>query len=394
MNTVFLSAALLHARRIQATAVLMLLASVAFFGPAARGEEAPKQDDGEFFELGGAKDCAFDAQRQRLFVTNEKEIAVFDTKKRELVKSMEVMGKVRACDISPDFKYLAVAPLEGQFLYWIQLEDLEITQVRFKASASETGVFDLCVGADNSVLFSTTFAGSGWVTLRKFDPKTTRVTELDNVRMDSVVAASGDRQFAAVAEGNISSGPLQLYDFQKRRLKKVADLQCFNYEIACSRGARYFASPGRNGCVLYDGEGVRLGVLEGKPVICAAFSPKTDHLFVLRHGESTVQEYDVQGQSIANEYPLDKALAIKGDVHSHIVANVHSSGSHAFGSIRRVVNVNHKTFQSGRVKVSDDGEHLFAVVPTGVYMFSVKSPGPSESGTAPNRPKIKVIEAK
>ncbi len=36
---------------------------------------------------------------------------------------------------------------------------------------SETGVFDVCIGLDNSVLFTMTFAGSGWVSLRTVDPE-------------------------------------------------------------------------------------------------------------------------------------------------------------------------------------------------------------------------------
>jgi hypothetical protein len=374
--------------------LLGLLACVALAPALGRGDETPKDDDGFFFDVAGAKDCAFDQQRQRLYVTNEKEIVVLDTKKRETVKSIELLGKVRACDISPDFKYLAVAPLGGQFLYWIHLDDLEIAQVRFKADANETGVFDLCVGANSSVLFSMTYAGSGWVMLRRFDPKNNHVAELGRIRMNSIVTASGDRRFAAVAEGNISSGPLQVYDFQKRSFKKVADLQCFHYEIGCARDAKYFASPSGNGCVLYDGKGTRLGTLEGKPVICAAFHPKADRLFVMRQGETTVQEYDVDGQALAHDYPLDKALAISGEANSQIVASVHAAGPHAaIATVRRVRNVNYRTFQSGRIKVSDDGENLFAVVPTGVYMFTVKKSEPSQGGTTPNRPKIKVIEA-
>jgi len=54
--------------------------------------------------------------------------------------------------------------------------------------------------------------------------------------------------------------------------------------------------------------------------------------------------------------------------------------------------VNFKGFQSGRLKVSESGEQLMAVVPTGVYMFKVK-PRSAAADSAP-KSRIKVIDAR
>ncbi|MCG8585844.1 MAG: hypothetical protein MI757_14145, partial [Pirellulales bacterium] len=202
-------------------------------------------DAGYFFGIKGAKDCAFDEAEGRLYVTTEKQLHIIDTKARKTVDKIDLAGSLRACDISPDFKYLAIAPLTGHFIYWIELDGLKINQVRFKAGSSESGVFDLCIGANNHVLFSMTFAGSGWVQLRKYDPAANKVDNVGRVRMDSIVAASGDRRYAAVAEGNISSAPLNLYDFNENKLTKVAKLGGFIYEFACGPHAKYFARPQR-----------------------------------------------------------------------------------------------------------------------------------------------------
>ena len=209
--------------------------------------------------------------------------------------------------------------------------------------------------------------------------------------MDAVITGSGDRRYAAIAEGNISSGPLNVYDFKKKELKNVADLRSFHYEIACSRKAKYFASPNKKGLDIYDAKGRRLSLLEGKPVICAAYHPQSNFLYVMRHGEVAVQEYRGRTNKVAHTYPLDKPLVIRGDRHDSIIGHIHPVGrNRAMANFRRVSNVNYSTFRSGRLKVSATGKKLFAVVPSGVYMFQTKTKE-SAQGSKPKR-RINVIE--
>ena len=381
--------------------IALLVLGCLVISPAARGDDKPqvdpKADPGAFFPIIDAKDCAFDETRQRLYVTTPKQLVVVDTKRKKVIESIDLLGTLQGCDISPDFKYLAIAPISAQYTYWVKLDwtkvdDMEVEQVKFKAGASEPGVFGICVGPDNTVIFSTTYSGSGGVLLRKFDPEKKTMEEVGQIRMDSVIASSGDRNYAAVAEGNTSSGRLKVYDFKEKKLKPVADLGGFHYEIACSRGVKYFARPTKKGCDLLDEKGGKLGTLEGNPVIAAAFHPKEDRLFVMRHGELGIQEYEVEGKKVANDYPLDKPLVIKADISSSVVVDLMPVGRDAvMATYRRNVNVNFRTYTSGRLKVSQNGDNLFAVVPPGVYLFPIKPRVAADSGRTP-RPKIKVIE--
>jgi hypothetical protein len=59
-------------------------------------------------------------------------------------------------------------------------------------------------------------------------------------------------------------------------------------------------------------------------------------------------------------------------------------------NFRTIVNINFRTYQSGRLKVSEDGERLFAVIPSGVYSFPVKARS-APTDTKP-KPKIKIVE--
>lgn len=387
---------------VRGTSLVVLLFGALIVSPVRGAEptkgDAKKEDAGFFFPIRGAKDCAFDQTRQRLYVTTPKQLIIVDTKNRKIAESIDLAGGLQACDISPDFKFLAIAPIMAQYVYrikldWTKVEDLDISQIKFKGGASETGVFSLCVGSDDSVLFSTTFAGSGGVKLRRLTPDD-KVEEVGDVNMDSVLTASGDRRYAAVAEGNISSGPLKVYDFKEQKLNAVADLQGFNYEMACARGANYFARPHRKGCDLYDAKGGRLGTLEGFPVICAAFHPKNDALFVMRHREVNIQEYDIQGKKVANAYPLDKPLVIRGDVSVTEVADLRPVGRDTvIANFRTIVNINFRTYQSGRLKIAENGASLFAVIRNGVYMFPIKARPASHTDSKP-KPKIKVIDPK
>ncbi len=148
-----------------ATNYSIVLAAIVTITSIARADDAKRSNGDSFFPMAGAKDCVFDQKRERLYVTTLKQLVVPDTKDGKVIEEIDLLGGVRACDISPDFQFLAVAPTQGHFIYWIELDKLEINQVTFEADASESGVFDLCVGYDNSVLFSMIYAGPGWVQL-------------------------------------------------------------------------------------------------------------------------------------------------------------------------------------------------------------------------------------
>ncbi len=385
-------------------ASLMLLSALSNAQPKIvdkDGSAQPKIADkdgkgpaGFFVPIEQAKDCAYDHVRQRLYVTTLKQLVVVDMKERKIVESIDLLGNVQGIDISPGAKFLAIAPIGGQFVYkvkldWKTIDNMEISRIKFKAEGSEPGVFAVGIGADDSILFTTTFAGSGGVKARRINPDDT-VDEIGRVQMNTVIALTGDRQKAFLGEGNISSGPLQTYDFKGKSMSKLIDLQCFYYELACSADGSRLARPQRAGCDLYDGKGSKLGTLEGAPVIAATFNPKSNSLYVMRHGELSIQEYNIDGKLLPNSYPLDRPLVIKGDVNSRVVADPQPVGRDTvIANFRRIVNVNFRAYQSGRLHVTDDGKSLCAVLPNGVYVFDIQE---APASTTTPKPKVKIID--
>src|SRR5262245_4751057 len=90
-------------------AAVILLASVL---PSV----ATAEESAHFYSVKGAKDCAFDESQNRLYVTAGDKLVIIDTKEHKTVESIDLAGSVQACDISPDFKHLAIAPIKAQYI--------------------------------------------------------------------------------------------------------------------------------------------------------------------------------------------------------------------------------------------------------------------------------------
>ena len=341
----------------------------------AENESEPQVGDGKFFPVAGAKDCCFDLKKNKLFVTTGTQLIILDLESGKVDESIDLAGTVVSCDISKDGQFLAIACSKAQAFYWVDLETIDIQQVRFTADSMESGVYDLCFGSDNSVLFGMTFDGSGGVKLRQFKKEGNVVTKIGRIGMDSIISPSSDRRFAAVAEGNISSGSIRMFDFETGKLMPGIRTGKFNYEIACASEGNYVAQPQKEGCLVYDVAGTKIGSFPGSAVIAAAFQPETDSLFLMRDKATFVEEYDISSATLIQKYLLPKALTLKADVSNQIVGNVNSlGGSMAHVHISEFRATHYETFRSGRLKMGPSGKEFFAVTPDGVYMFATKKP--------------------
>ena len=173
-----------------------------------------------FVAVKGAKDCVYDHVRKRLYVTTLSQLVVVDMTIRKVIESIDLLGSVQGLDISAKAKFLAIAPIAAQYIYkvdldWKSAEDMKVERIKFKADSNETGVFSVGIGADDSILFTTTFSGSGRCQAPPDGP-TGAVSDIARFNMDSIIAITGDRQKAYIAEGNSKSGPLDRFNFRKK----------------------------------------------------------------------------------------------------------------------------------------------------------------------------------
>ena len=131
--------------------------------------------EGNFVAVEGAKDCVYDHVRKRLYVTTLSQLVVVDMTSRKVIESIDLLGSVQGLDISAKARFLAIAPIAAQYIYkvdldWKSVEDMKVERIKFKAESSEPGVFSVGIGADDSILFTTTFSGSGDIKLRRIGP--------------------------------------------------------------------------------------------------------------------------------------------------------------------------------------------------------------------------------
>ena len=86
------------------------------------------------------------------------------------------------------------------------------------------------------------------------------------------------------------------------------------------------------------------------------------------------------------------APPLLSDVRNREVVKLQSVGKDVvIARFRTIRSVNFHTYESGRLKISEGGDSLFAVLPTGVYLFPVKPTPASNLGTKP-KVKIKTID--
>src|SRR5205823_6585713 len=85
-------------------------------------EKDAKEAPGFFIPVSQAKDCAYDHVRQRLYVTTLKQLVVIDMKERKVLESIDLLGNVQGIDIAPQAKFLAIAPIGGQYVYKLKLD--------------------------------------------------------------------------------------------------------------------------------------------------------------------------------------------------------------------------------------------------------------------------------
>jgi hypothetical protein len=136
----------------------------------------------------------------------------------------DLATSIYGIDITPDGKTLYVA--EGQrnatqgFIHKIDVATGEVTQLPYNLARGEGGAWDIATTANGLALFTAQFEGSGWVPLRQIDVNTNAISirtdvkgsGFGEVRQNSLVSASGDRDSLFFTESNISSGPIFTFD--------------------------------------------------------------------------------------------------------------------------------------------------------------------------------------
>jgi uncharacterized repeat protein (TIGR01451 family) len=205
----------------------------------------------------------------------------------------------------------------------------------FAQAGGEAGTWAVAFGYDGAVLITSSFQGSGWVPLRRYDPVTGSVTIVANPMNYSMVGSSGDGRTMAVVEANISSGPLDRYNVSSQTFSGTVNTGQFVFEGAANRDGTQFGVPTYGGTLIYDSNLAQIPGPDGS--IGLAYHPQSDLLFAASQASTYVRAYETHTFAEAAHYDCQYAFSWPG-----------------------------RAFLQGRVRASRDGSSVFVTTANGV----------------------------
>jgi hypothetical protein len=290
-------------------------------------------------------DMVYDDSRNTLYITSGGSVLRYSLDTNSFLPPFELGGRLMGIDISPDDNTLAVADHNLYGIHLVDLQTGESKRVVYK-SKGERGTFAVAFSGNDTVLVTSSFDGSGWVPMRKYNLSTDTFTILlDSVRQDTMVSASADNSVIGFAENNISDGPFGCYRTKDGRIIRKDGYEdgtgWFNYEIAANRNGTQYAIPTGLGTFLADGDLVKFAIIgdrfNGQPT-GVAYNPVKDIVYFPWAETSQVYAYDTNTLLMVGSYDFENIFDYTGN-HAYV---------------------------EGRVKISRDGRYLFVTVQNGV----------------------------
>ena len=173
--------------------------------------------------FGALQSLAYDRTRGRVYLSSSggNRVLVYSLATKSFLAPIEIGPTPWGLDLSPDDSKLVVALSGTNKVATIDLTADPLTYVTADVPASTNNrPLNLAVAADGKAFFGCKFGGSGWTDLHELDLATNTIVRRTGFRGSSsnrvsdplYLAASGDRKKVILAEGNIGSGPIFLYD--------------------------------------------------------------------------------------------------------------------------------------------------------------------------------------
>ncbi len=305
---------------------------------------------GTFVAAPSRTDIIYDARRDILYISSGSAVLRYQLATDTFLTPFQLTGTLMGMDLSPDGNRLVVADSStASSRVWVHVIDLntgQATQANFSAGGSENGTFAVAFGGDGAALISSRFAGSGWVPLRRYDPVAGTTNVIASPMQDSMLSASADGATIAIAEHNISSGPVNRYDAALRLITRGTGTSKFNFECAASRDGSLFAVPTYGSTYIYNatlGLVTNIGVYAGAQPVGAAFHPFADALFC--------------------------PLATTPYVRVYSTTNWATLADLDFGTYFSALSTAPQAFAQGRTRLSPDGSIVFVTVSGGVQYY-------------------------
>jgi uncharacterized repeat protein (TIGR01451 family) len=310
-----------------------------------------------FIPAANRTDMVQDTARGLLYITDGDRVLRYDLGRGLFLPPYIVGSNLCGIDLSPDNNTLVVADASGYsssnvWAYAVDLPTGTNQQITFTRESLEGGTYAVAFGNDGAALISSTFLGSGFTPLRRYDPATGNVTIVAHPSQNQMLSSSGDGHIIGVVEANISSGPLDRYDVASRTFTGTANTSWFMFEVGVNRNGTQFAAPTYGGTFIYDDNLTRLttlGTYASEGPIGLSYHPQADLVFFAWWPTSYIRAYETHTWAEVARYDCGY--------------NFQWTGNWAFGQ--------------GRLRTRD-GNNLFVTVNGGVRWISRPTSPPAD----------------
>ena len=204
---------------------------------------------------GHLTELIFDDACEHVYLTNatSNRVEVFSIADDELQTPIAVGSQPTGLDVSPDGTTLYVANSGGNNISIVDLTaGVEQQKVTVPSNFINDKPFSVAVASTGLVLFSTTFAGSGFGgRMMQLDPSSYALAQRTDFFINGTTTeatflrASADRSVIAAVAGDISSAPVFRYSSATDQFSKEKDLDGFVTFVATDEsGATIVVDPG------------------------------------------------------------------------------------------------------------------------------------------------------
>lgn len=306
-----------------------------------------------------ARDHAFNGDL--LYVTSGNQLHRYDLSRCHHYAPLPLGQQLWGVDASPDGRYVAVANgglVDGNVRVFLfdRFGQRAPRVIAYPAAFGESGSYMVSWEGSSSLLISGSYAGSGWTPLRRYDATTGTLTEVLSVRQDTMLAASSNGQATALAESNISSGPVHVLDAAGGSVGASANTSWFVFEVAVNSDASRLIVPTYSGAFVYQRQGSSLsqtgtiGAYANDGPVAAAFSPDDSRIVTASYAWTA--DPARQGILLYDAQTLERITTIDPYPFGWV-------GNYALGA--------------GRLTLSRDGNWLAATLPDRVRLYDVHS---------------------
>ncbi|MBN1589643.1 MAG: hypothetical protein JW888_09020 [Pirellulales bacterium] len=343
--------------------LLVLIAAAVLFPAVSQGLTTPVPVT--FIDAPDSIDMVHDAARNMLYITTTTgDLLRYNIASREFLSPITLGGNLRGIDISPDNNTLAVADLScdsTQQKNWIHIVDLPSNQTRkieidFNVSG-ESGTWSTAFTDNNTVWVTSDYGGSGWLPIEKVNVTTGDVTNLLTAKDCTMLVPSADHNYVAYIQPGNTAGAFGRYRTSDDNLITANISLKYLYEIGVSRDGTQYAVPTNSYLYVFDENLESIGQLglDGDDMPRdVVYDPNRDRMYVSWYNWS---------------FGTEKVPALQAyDTNTLAMVEVIDDRTNVF------TDGGAYSYEAGRLRISDDGNLLFARVEDGVNMYVVPEP--------------------